>query len=72
VFGVPDALPKVLREPLSDASIWAEVGRLAGEGRSRREAIAELATREGRTSKDVYAAAERGKTAAGSPAEGPE
>jgi len=49
------------REPLSDETIWAELGRLAGDGRSRREAIAELAKREGRSSKDIYAAAERGK-----------
>jgi 16S rRNA (cytidine1402-2'-O)-methyltransferase len=72
VFGLPDALPETSREPLSDGSVWAEVRRLAGEGCSRREAIAELARREGRTSKDVYAAAERGKAAAESPAEGPE
>jgi 16S rRNA (cytidine1402-2'-O)-methyltransferase len=64
VFGVPDAVPDAVREPISDASVWAEIGRLAEEGFSRREAIAELARREGRSSKDIYAAAERGKTAA--------
>jgi 16S rRNA (cytidine1402-2'-O)-methyltransferase len=51
------------RVPLPDETIWAELGRLADEGRSRREAIAELARREGRSSKDIYAAAERGKAA---------
>jgi 16S rRNA (cytidine1402-2'-O)-methyltransferase len=52
------------REPLADEAIWSEVERLTGTGRSRREAIAELAGREGRSSRDIYAAAERGKAAA--------
>lgn len=51
------------RDPLPDEAIWSEVERLAEAGRTRREAIAELAGREGRSSKDVYAAAERGKAA---------
>jgi 16S rRNA (cytidine1402-2'-O)-methyltransferase len=63
LFG-PAADPVGEREPLPDAAIWSEVERLAGAGRSRREAIAELAGREGRSSKDIYAAAERGKAAA--------
>ena len=63
VFGGAEPREDTAREPLSDETIWAELGRLAEEGRSRREAIAELAKREGRTSKDIYAAAERGKTA---------
>jgi 16S rRNA (cytidine1402-2'-O)-methyltransferase len=63
VFGAAEPADEPAREPLSDETIWAELGRLAEEGRSRREAIAELAKREGRSSKDIYAAAERGKTA---------
>jgi 16S rRNA (cytidine1402-2'-O)-methyltransferase len=62
VFGAAEPVEKATREPLSDETIWAELGRLAEEGRSRREAVAELARREGRSSKDIYAAAERGKT----------
>jgi 16S rRNA (cytidine1402-2'-O)-methyltransferase len=65
VFGRPEAEATSDQEPLSDACIWAEVGRLAEAGCSRREAIAELARRERRSSKDIYAAAERGKAAAG-------
>jgi len=64
VFGVAEPAEEPAREPLSDASIWAELRRLADQGRSRREAIAALAQREGRSSKDIYAAAERGKMAA--------
>ena len=64
VFGVPDAVPDTVRETLPDASIWAELGRLTEAGRTRREAIAELSRQEGRSSKDIYAAAERGKRAA--------
>ena len=63
VFGAAEIADDDGREPLSDQTIWAELGRLADEGRSRREAIAELARRERRSSKDIYAAAERGKTA---------
>jgi 16S rRNA (cytidine1402-2'-O)-methyltransferase len=51
------------RAPLPDDAVWSEVQRLTEAGRSRREAIAELADREGRSSRDVYAAAERGKAA---------
>ena len=65
MFGAAELAEDPAREPLSDETIWAELGRLAEEGRSRREAIAELAKREGRSSKDIYAAAERGKTAGG-------
>jgi 16S rRNA (cytidine1402-2'-O)-methyltransferase len=65
VFGAP-APGETTRETSSDASIWAELGRLTGEGRTRREAIAELSRREGRSSKDIYAAAERGKVEAAS------
>jgi 16S rRNA (cytidine1402-2'-O)-methyltransferase len=63
VFGAAERSEDPVREPLSDETVWAELGRLAEEGRSRREAIAELARREGRSSKDIYAAAERGKMA---------
>jgi 16S rRNA (cytidine1402-2'-O)-methyltransferase len=63
VFGAAEPV-EVIREPQSDAAIWAELGRLTTAGRTRREAIAELARQEGRSSKDIYAAAERGKTAA--------
>ncbi len=60
VFAAMEAVAEV-RDPLPDSMIWSELGRLAEAGRSRREAIAELASREGRSSKDIYAAAERGK-----------
>jgi 16S rRNA (cytidine1402-2'-O)-methyltransferase len=63
VFGPAGVAEAPAHEPLSDETIWTELGRLADQGRSRREAIAELARREGRSSKDIYAAAERGKTA---------
>jgi 16S rRNA (cytidine1402-2'-O)-methyltransferase len=63
VFGAAEPAHEPAREPLTDETIWAELQRFAEEGRSRREAIAELARREGRSSKDIYAAAERGKTA---------
>jgi 16S rRNA (cytidine1402-2'-O)-methyltransferase len=62
VFAARELVADV-REPLADAIIWTELGRLTEAGRSRREAIVELAAREGRSSKDIYAAAERGKGA---------
>ena len=62
LFGLGPREPEI-REPLTDVAIRAELVRLTEAGRSRREAIAELATREGRSSRDIYAAAERGKTA---------
>jgi 16S rRNA (cytidine1402-2'-O)-methyltransferase len=49
------------RDPMPDAAVWEELTRLAGSGRTRREAIAELADREGRPAREIYAAAERGK-----------
>ena len=58
------AAPAEVRDPLDDAAIWEELTRLAGNGRTRRQAIAELADREGRPARDIYAAAERGKAAA--------
>jgi 16S rRNA (cytidine1402-2'-O)-methyltransferase len=63
VFSAPTEADPPVGEPLADATVWAELTRLALEGRTRREAIAELARREGRSSKDIYAAAERGKAA---------
>jgi 16S rRNA (cytidine1402-2'-O)-methyltransferase len=60
VFGASVPVSET-REPLSDAAIWAHLGRLTDSGLGRREAIAELARQQGRSSKDVYAAAERGK-----------
>lgn len=60
VFGAAEPVVEV-REVLSDEAIWAQLGRLTGAGLGRREAIAELARQEGQSSKDVYAAAERGK-----------
>jgi len=66
VFGAAE-LVAVAREPLSDEGVWTQLGRLADSGLGRREAIAELARQEGRSSKDVYAAAERGKLAAATP-----
>jgi 16S rRNA (cytidine1402-2'-O)-methyltransferase len=62
----------VPREPLADTAIWSELERLTESGRSRREAIAELAGREGRSSKDIYAAAERGKAASRAAAADPD
>jgi 16S rRNA (cytidine1402-2'-O)-methyltransferase len=62
VFAAAEPVSEV-REPLSDASVWTALGRLADAGHTRREAIAELAKQEGRSSKDIYAAAERGKGA---------
>jgi 16S rRNA (cytidine1402-2'-O)-methyltransferase len=62
VFAAAEPVAEV-REPLSDSSVWAELGRLTEAGHTRREAIAELARQEGRSSKDIYAAAERGKSA---------
>jgi 16S rRNA (cytidine1402-2'-O)-methyltransferase len=64
LFGPPGAATED-RNPLADDAIWAEIGRLTAAGKSRREAVAELAGREGRSSKDIYAAAERGKRLAG-------
>jgi len=63
VFGASEPVPET-RQPLSDEAVWAQLGRLTDSGLGRREAIAELARQEGRSSKDVYAAAERGKVAA--------
>ena len=60
LFGAPLVTDEA-REPLPDDSVWAELGRLTDAGLSRRDAVAELATREGRSSRDIYAAAERGK-----------
>ena len=60
VFGLSEQ-PEAPREALPDDTIWAEVGRLTDAGLTRREAVAELAAREGQSSKDIYAAAERGK-----------
>jgi 16S rRNA (cytidine1402-2'-O)-methyltransferase len=66
VFGAAELVPET-REPLSDEDVWARLGHLTDSGLGRREAIAELARQEGRSSKDVYAAAERGKVAAAAP-----
>lgn len=52
-------------DPLSDAEVWEELGRLTEAGVARRDAVAEIASRQGRSSKDIYAAAERGKRLAG-------
>ncbi len=60
VFGAAAPVEEV-REQLSDASVWTALRALADAGCSRREAIAELARQEGQSSKDIYAAAERGK-----------
>jgi 16S rRNA (cytidine1402-2'-O)-methyltransferase len=48
---------------LSDETAWADFCLLTRAGRSRREAIAELARRFGRPSREIYAAIERGKQA---------
>jgi 16S rRNA (cytidine1402-2'-O)-methyltransferase len=61
--GTPDATAEP--EPLSDAAVWEELGRLTEAGLARRDAVAEIAGRQGRSSKDIYAAAERGKRLAG-------
>jgi 16S rRNA (cytidine1402-2'-O)-methyltransferase len=60
LFGAREEV-EAARDPLPDDTIWAELGRLTKAGLTRRAAVAELATREGRSSKDIYAAAERGK-----------
>jgi 16S rRNA (cytidine1402-2'-O)-methyltransferase len=65
VFGAPAAAASAQPEPLSDAEVWNELGRLTESGLARRDAVAEIATRQGRSSKDIYAAAERGKRLAG-------
>jgi 16S rRNA (cytidine1402-2'-O)-methyltransferase len=65
VFGAPDGDATVEAEPLSDAAVWEELGRLTEAGLARRDAVAEIASRQGRSSKDIYAAAERGKRLAG-------
>jgi 16S rRNA (cytidine1402-2'-O)-methyltransferase len=61
LFGVGPTEPEV-RQPLTDVAVWLELARLIEGGRTRREAISELASREGRSSRDIYAAAERGKS----------
>jgi 16S rRNA (cytidine1402-2'-O)-methyltransferase len=65
LFGPPEAVEET-RDPLADDAIWGEIARLTDAGKTRREAVAELAGREGRSSKDIYAAAERGKRLASS------
>jgi 16S rRNA (cytidine1402-2'-O)-methyltransferase len=65
VFGAPAPNQTAEVEPLSDAAVWEELGRLTEAGLARRDAVAEIASRQGRSSKDIYAAAERGKRAAG-------
>jgi 16S rRNA (cytidine1402-2'-O)-methyltransferase len=62
LFGLGPPEPET-RQPLTDEAIRAELLRLTDAGRSRREAIAELASREGRSSRDIYAAVERAKSA---------
>jgi 16S rRNA (cytidine1402-2'-O)-methyltransferase len=52
---------------VSDEAIWSEVRRLTNSGASRRDAVALLAKQFGRSSRDVYAAAERGKALARTP-----
>jgi 16S rRNA (cytidine1402-2'-O)-methyltransferase len=65
VFGTPAVDERSEAEPLSDAAVWDELGRLTETGLTRRDAVAEIASRQGRSSKDIYAAAERGKRLAG-------
>ena len=65
VFGAAATEPADDDEPLSDAAVWDELGRLTKDGLTRRDAVAEIASRQGRSSKDIYAAAERGKRLAG-------
>ena len=65
VFGTPPADQPAEAAPLSDAAVWDELGRLTEAGLARRDAVAEIASRQGRSSKDIYAAAERGKRLAG-------
>jgi 16S rRNA (cytidine1402-2'-O)-methyltransferase len=47
---------------LTDDEAWHELGRLTEAGMTRREAIATIARRTGRSARDVYAQAERGKS----------
>ena len=58
----PSAAPIVARPPLSDSEIWESVSRLTQAGATRRQAVSTIARQEGRSSGDIYAAAERGKT----------
>lgn len=46
---------------LTDDETWTELGRLADSGMTRREAVAALARRTGRSAREIYAQAERGK-----------
>lgn len=48
-------------EDLSDEEVWNAMQHLIERGSSRREAIATLARRAGRSARDIYAAVERGK-----------
>jgi 16S rRNA (cytidine1402-2'-O)-methyltransferase len=65
VFGAPVPETASQVEPWSDWAVWEELGRLTEAGVARRDAVAEIASRQGRSSKDIYAAAERGKRLAG-------
>ena len=46
---------------LSDLETWQEVCRMTDSGRSRRDAVADLAKRLGQSVRETYSAAERGK-----------
>jgi 16S rRNA (cytidine1402-2'-O)-methyltransferase len=65
VFSAADATDQAedASTELSDDVAWADFCLLTRDGRSRREAIAELARRFGRPSREIYAAIERGKHA---------
>jgi len=61
-------LPRITRErdepgknAVSDVETWRELCRMTDSGLGRREALSQLARRLGRSTRDTYSAAERGK-----------
>ncbi len=63
IFPEPDAAAEPASPPatLSDTETWQEICRMTESGLSRRQAVTDLARRSGRSARDVYASAERGK-----------
>jgi 16S rRNA (cytidine1402-2'-O)-methyltransferase len=61
VFAHKEAAAGDPKPELSDGEVWDAVCQMTESGVGRRKAIADLARRLGRSSRDVYAAAERGK-----------
>jgi 16S rRNA (cytidine1402-2'-O)-methyltransferase len=61
VFAAADPETTTPEADVSDEAVWAEFCRLTDSGVARRDAIARLARRLGRSSREIYASAERGK-----------